>query len=98
MLLNNWRASEWVTIVAIDPDVFEEHNLNRQLYSSIRWVGQIKGSSCIGARRGDQPSSDRDRERVAYTPENGIELLQGAHVVVDALDSIPTEWPCARRV
>ena len=27
---------------------------------------------------------------VAYASENGIDLLQGANVVVDALDSIPT--------
>ena len=34
-------------IVAIDPDVFEEHNLNRQLLSSIAWLGRSKAQAAL---------------------------------------------------
>src|SRR5512147_2658552 len=33
------------TITAVDPDVFEEHNLNRQLYSSPALLGQPKAEA-----------------------------------------------------
>lgn len=77
-------------LVAIDPDVFEEHNLNRQLFSSIAGLGRSKAHTALERVAEINPAVTVTARDVAYTPENGIELLQGAHVVVDALDSIPT--------
>ncbi len=77
-------------IVAIDPDVFEEHNLNRQLLSSIAWLGRSKAQAAQERVSEINPAVTVTARQVAYAPENGIELLQGAQVVVDALDSIPT--------
>jgi molybdopterin/thiamine biosynthesis adenylyltransferase len=77
-------------IVAIDPDIFEEHNLNRQLLSSIALLGKSKAQSAVDRVSEINPAVTIVAKQLAYAPENGIELLRGAHVVVDALDSIPT--------
>ena len=77
-------------IVAIDPDVFEEHNLNRQLLSSIAWLGRPKAQAAFERVAEINPAVTVTAKQVAYAHENGIEPLQGAQVVVDALDSIPT--------
>jgi molybdopterin/thiamine biosynthesis adenylyltransferase len=83
-------------IVAIDPDVFEEHNLNRQLLSSIAWLGRSKAQAAVERVSEINPAVTVVSRQVAYAPENGIELLQGANVVVDALDSIPTRMALCR--
>jgi molybdopterin-synthase adenylyltransferase len=78
------------SIIAIDPDVFEEHNLNRQLLSSIAWLGRSKALAALERVSQINPAVTLVAREVAYTPENGADLLQGAQVVVDGLDSIPT--------
>lgn len=77
-------------ILAVDPDIFEEHNLNRQLLSSIALLGKSKAQAAFERVSEINPAVTLTAKNIAYTPENGIELLQGAQVVVDALDSIPT--------
>ncbi|HYG97676.1 MAG TPA: HesA/MoeB/ThiF family protein [Terriglobales bacterium] len=78
------------TIVAFDPDVFEEHNLNRQLLSSPGWLGKSKVIAAAERVAEINPAVTLVPVHAGYSPENGKELLQGAQVVVDALDSIPT--------
>ncbi len=76
------------TIVAIDPDTFEEHNLNRQLLSSPWSLGEAKVAAA--ARRvGDiNPAVRLVPVGKAFSSDNGWEILSGARVVVDALDNI----------
>ena len=77
-------------LVAIDPDVFEEHNLNRQLLSSPQTLGSAK-VACAAARVAEiNPAVTLIPVRAAYAADNGHQLLAGAQVVVDALDSIDT--------
>lgn len=83
------------TIIAIDPDVFEEHNLNRQLLSSPATLGRAKVEAAAARVAEINPAVTLVPVRAAYAPENGEELLRGAHVVVDALDSIPTRLALA---
>lgn len=75
-------------IVAIDPDVFEEHNLNRQLFSTPSTLGLPKVEAA--AKRVEQinPAVRLTPIQKAYAPDNGHELLSNLTVVVDALDSI----------
>jgi molybdopterin-synthase adenylyltransferase len=83
------------TIVAIDPDVFQEHNLNRQVLSSLATLGCAKVDAAV-ARIGDiNPAVTVIPVRGTYEPENGKELFQGVDVVVDGLDSIPTRLALA---
>ncbi|MGE5476407.1 MAG: HesA/MoeB/ThiF family protein [Bacteroidales bacterium] len=77
------------TIVAIDPDVFEEHNLNRQVLSTVAALGRAKVE--VAAERIAQvnPAVTLVARREAFARDRAA-LLHGADVVVDALDSIPT--------
>lgn len=77
-------------LILIDADIFEEHNLNRQLLSA--------------EQRLDTEKAQAARERVAQvnaavevtahakqlTQDNLRQLLEGADVVVDALDRLPS--------
>lgn len=77
------------TIIAIDPDVFEEHNLNRQILSTPATLGWAKVEAAAARVAEINPAVTVVQVQAAYTPENGNELLLDARVVVDALDSIP---------
>lgn len=77
-------------IKAIDPDVFEEHNLNRQLLSHMRALGQPKAIAAEMRVKDINPAVELIPVRQAFTKENGAELLHGMDVAVDALDSVPS--------
>lgn len=76
-------------IVAIDPDVFSESNLNRQILSTIDALGMPKAD--VACRRVGEinPAVTCIAAKVALTGENGPGLLKGVQVVLDGLDSIP---------
>ncbi|HXE94784.1 MAG TPA: ThiF family adenylyltransferase [Dongiaceae bacterium] len=84
------------TIIAIDPDVFEEHNLNRQLLSSPATLGRAKVEAAAARVAEINPAVTLVPRRKAYAPENGEELLHGSQVIVDALDSIQTRLALAK--
>jgi len=75
-------------IVAVDYDVFEEHNLNRQLLATPDFLGMNKVAAA--ARRVDRlnPAVDLIPVCEAFGAENGQQILAGADVAVDGLDSI----------
>ncbi len=75
-------------IVVIDPDTFEEHNLNRQLFSSPWQMGEIKVSAAVRRVADINPAVTVVAHQDALSRENGVELLSGSRVAVDALDSI----------
>ena len=75
-------------IVAIDPDVFEEHNLNRQLLATPGSLGQSKVLAALARVKEINPSVTLVPLQTAFGTANGGELLKGVTVVVDALDSI----------
>ncbi len=83
-------------IIAIDPDVFEEHNLNRQLLSSPGTLGRTKVEAAATRVAEINPAVTLVPVHAAYSPENGEELLHSAQVIVDALDSIPTRLALAK--
>jgi molybdopterin/thiamine biosynthesis adenylyltransferase len=75
-------------IVVIDPDIFEEHNLNRQLYSTPSNLGTSKVAAAAARIADINPAVTLVPVHDAFSPENGAELLAGCQVAVDALDSI----------
>lgn len=77
------------TIVAIDPDIFEEHNLNRQLLADILALGRPKVEIASARIARVNPAVTLVPIQDAYAPEREAPL-KGAQVVVDALDSIAT--------
>ena len=75
-------------VVVIDPDVFEEHNLNRQLFSSPANLGKAKVEAAAARISEINPAVTLVPVQKAFSPANGAELLKGCRIVVDALDSI----------
>ncbi|MHB1349903.1 MAG: HesA/MoeB/ThiF family protein [Desulfobulbus sp.] len=76
-------------IVAIDPDVFQEHNLNRQLYSTPDQLGRKKVEAAASRVAAINPAVTCRPVAEAFDEQNGPELLRGIDVAVDGLDSIP---------
>ena len=76
------------TIVGVDPDVFEEHNMNRQLLATPEFLG-IKKVAAAAQRVGKiNPAVRLIPVGLAFDLDNGEEIMDGATVAVDALDSI----------
>jgi molybdopterin/thiamine biosynthesis adenylyltransferase len=74
-------------LVLADPDVFEEHNLNRQLLSSPARLGQAKVEVARERVADVNPAVTVVAHRVAFSRENGARLLSGSSAVVDGLDN-----------
>ncbi len=75
-------------LVLVDPDVFEEHNLNRQLLSSVARLGQAKVEAARERVAEVNPAVTAVAHRTALTRENGAGLLSGCSAALDALDSM----------
>ncbi len=85
-------------IIAVDPDVFVEHNLNRQLLSSIAVLGCAKVEVAQKRVESINPAVTLIPLAQAFTRANGRDILDSADVVVDALDSVAARldlaWVC----
>jgi molybdopterin/thiamine biosynthesis adenylyltransferase len=82
-------------LVVVDPDVFEEHNLNRQLFSSPANLGSAKVAAAARRIGEINPAVTLVPLQEALSRENGVELLRGCRIAVDALDSIRTRLELA---
>jgi molybdopterin/thiamine biosynthesis adenylyltransferase len=77
-------------LILIDGDVFEEHNLNRQLLSADARLGMEKVEAARQRVAWVNGAVAVNAHTVMLTRENLPQLLDGADVVVDALDRLPT--------
>jgi molybdopterin-synthase adenylyltransferase len=84
------------TLIAIDHDIFQEHNLNRQILSTTGSLGRAKVEMAAERVAQINPATTLLPVHAPYTPEDARELLAGAEVVVDALDSISTRLALAK--
>jgi len=75
-------------ITAVDGDVFEESNLNRQLLSTVPLLGTEKAEAARVRMRDVNPEIRVKPIYAMITQENAKELLGGHDLVVDALDNI----------
>jgi molybdopterin/thiamine biosynthesis adenylyltransferase len=82
-------------LVAVDPDVFEEHNLNRQILATLATIGCAKVRAAAKRIAEINPAVTLIPIQAAYTPQNAKQFFEGANVVVDGLDSIPTRLALA---
>jgi molybdopterin/thiamine biosynthesis adenylyltransferase len=76
-------------LIVIDPDVYEAHNLNRQLHSHPGVLGRAKAEVAAERVRQINPAVTVSPLAEAYTLRDGSRQLRDAMVVADALDSIP---------
>lgn len=79
-----------VHLTAIDGDVFEESNLNRQLLSKIALMGVSKAVSAKKRMAEINPDVFVSAIQEWLSAENANALLTTHEVIVDALDSIET--------
>jgi molybdopterin/thiamine biosynthesis adenylyltransferase len=78
------------TLVLLDPDVFEEHNLNRQLLSSPDRLGTSKIEAARARVETINPAVTVDAHRDALSAANAARYLAGCSAVVDGLDNVLT--------
>ena len=74
-------------IVMIDPDVFDENNLNRQLFSTEENIGKPKADAAAQRVAAVNSSVEATAITALLDENNGREILDGADVVIDALDN-----------
>jgi len=77
------------SILVVDPDVFDEQNLNRQLYALPESLGLSKSVAAVRRAREINPAVDAIAMIASFTEDNGEDLLMDAHVAADALDNVP---------
>ena len=76
-------------ITVVDPDVFEEHNMNRQLLCTQELLGKKKVDAAVQRVAAINPAVRLQAFDVAFGQNNSTELLNDVTVAADALDSIP---------
>ena len=82
-------------IVTIDDDVFEENNLNRQLFSSPANLGRVKVEVAAERLAEINPAVTVQPIRARFENATGADLLCGADCVVDAVDNVPARLALA---
>ena len=78
------------SIRAVDGDVFEPSNLNRQLLSRVPLLGVSKAKAAAEHIARVNPDVFVEAVECYLTEDNAAELLAGCDVVMDALDNIPS--------
>ncbi len=76
-------------LVLVDPDVFEEHNLNRQILSSPARLGRPKVEVARERAAEVNPAVSVAAHQAAFTRGNGAQLLSRCSAALDGLDSLP---------
>ena len=88
-------------ITAVDGDVFEASNLNRQLLSSVPQLGHSKALVAKNRAQAVTPAVAFRAVDQFFSRENADALVQGHDLALDALDNIPARWlledTCARQ-
>ncbi len=83
------------TLVLFDPDVFEEHNLNRQLLSDAATIGTPKIYAATRRIAAVNPAVQVRAHRASFSKSFGRNEIRGAQAAADALDSIPARLELA---
>jgi molybdopterin-synthase adenylyltransferase len=84
------------TLVIVDADVFEENNLNRQLLATETALGRPKVELAAERVYSVNGAISVEARQVWAGPDNLPELLAGADVAVDALDTLPARMDLQR--
>ena len=75
-----------------DGDVFEAHNLNRQLFSGVDRIGKPKAEMAVMRVNRINPGIEVVATATYVTPENADILVAPCDLVVDCLDNIDTRF------
>lgn len=75
-------------IRAVDGDVFECSNLNRQLLSDVSLLGTDKAAAAAARVSQVNPEVEIEAIEAFLTEENALSLLEGCDAVLDGLDNV----------
>jgi molybdopterin/thiamine biosynthesis adenylyltransferase len=75
-------------MTVVDCDVFDETNLNRQVFCTREWVGRPKALAVQAQMGAMNPAVVVHAHHVRLDSDNGPEILAGCRVIVDALDNV----------
>lgn len=75
-------------ITAVDSDVFDETNLNRQLLSHTENIGKSKALAAKEHITRINPNIELNALQVFLDKNNALEITRGYDVICDALDSV----------
>lgn len=84
------------SIKAVDPDSFEEHNMNRQILSNTQNIGMPKVDAAKERIALINPAVHLTPLSVSFNNETAGDILSDIDVAADALDSIHTRLVLAR--
>ena len=79
-------------LTLVDGDVFDESNLNRQLLSSPKQIGEKKVVVAAARMREINPAVAMQTIDAFFDADNGSTILAGAQLAVDCLDTIPARF------
>ncbi|MEE4351586.1 MAG: HesA/MoeB/ThiF family protein [Desulfatiglans sp.] len=79
-------------LVIADPDAFDETNLNRQAFSTCQALGSPKVGIVASVVQGINPAVVLTCHQKRIEPSNVRKMLEGCHLVVDALDNVPDRF------
>jgi molybdopterin-synthase adenylyltransferase len=79
-------------LVVVDPDRFDETNLNRQALSSVPDLGRPKCEVAARVLENVNPGVDVQVHQERMNGTNAKEILAGSNVIVDALDNVPDRF------
>ncbi len=83
------------TLRVIDPDVFEEHNLNRQVLCTLTSLGKAKVNAARDRVAEINPVCEVIPIQERLSTGNALSLLGNAAVAVDGLDNVPSRLDLA---
>ncbi|KNZ42980.1 HesA/MoeB/ThiF family protein [Acetobacterium bakii] len=78
------------SLTLIDGDVFEESNLNRQLFSTEKNLGDSKAKTAAARVKAINKNVKTDYHHMFIHEENGLALIGDSQIVIDALDNVPS--------
>ena len=80
----------------VDADVFEETNLNRQLFCTEESLGVAKVEAAAKRLAAVNSSVAVEPVRAYLTSDNAADLITGCHCVVDCLDNVRSRFQLAQ--
>jgi molybdopterin/thiamine biosynthesis adenylyltransferase len=75
-------------LAVVDCDVFDETNLNRQIFCTREWLGRPKALAVQEQLKAINPAVEVHAHITRLDSSNGPEILAGCQVIVDALDTV----------
>ena len=79
-------------ITAVDPDVFDETNLNRQILCQESLIGTAKSEAAVQRVQTINSEVSVTGIQEALDETNAKQIVEGHDIVIDALDNIPTRF------